>query len=110
MVFSVRAVSFFHQIRPVPRPATGRASSSNRGQAALQALRRAHPAHFVVAVPVAPPDTLARLSNEADETVCLMQPHEFSAVGQFYKDFNQTSDEEVSALLNPFKQGECEAE
>lgn len=70
-------------------------------QAALQALRRAHPARLVLAVPVAPPDTLARLSQEADETVCLMQPPWFSAVGQFYEDFNQTSDEEVVSLLVP---------
>ncbi len=68
-------------------------------QAALQALHRAHPARLVLAVPVAPPDTLARLSKEADETVCLMQPHWFSAVGQFYDDFDQTSDEEVMKLL-----------
>ncbi len=70
-------------------------------QAALQALRRAHPAHLVLAVPVAPPDTLARLSQEADEIVCLMQPPWFSAVGQFYDDFTQTTDEEVLSLLVP---------
>ena len=68
-------------------------------QAALQALRRAHPAHLVLAIPVAPPDTLARLSKDADETVCLMQPPWFSAVGQFYDDFDQTSDEEVISWL-----------
>lgn len=67
--------------------------------AALQALRRAQPAHLVLAVPVAPPDTLARLSLEADETVCLAQPSWFSAVGQFYDDFAQTTDEEVVSLL-----------
>ncbi|MDE3245855.1 MAG: phosphoribosyltransferase [Acidobacteriota bacterium] len=69
-------------------------------QAALQGLRRAQPARLVLAIPVAPPDTLARLSCEADEIVCLMQPPWFSAVGQFYDDFQQTSDEEVVALLN----------
>ena len=68
-------------------------------QAALQALRRARPACLVLAVPVAPPDTLARLAREADECVCLMQPPWFSAVGQFYADFDQTSDEEVISLL-----------
>jgi len=71
-------------------------------EAALQALRRARPARLVLAVPVAPPDTLARLSNAADETVCLMQPPWFSAVGQFYEDFNQTADEEVVSLLAAF--------
>ncbi len=68
-------------------------------EAALQALRRAHPARLVLAVPVAPPDTLARLSGLADETVCLMEPPWFSAVGQFYQDFDQTTDEEVLSLL-----------
>lgn len=73
-------------------------------QAALQALRRAQPSHLVLAVPVAPPDTLARLSEEADESVCLMQPPWFSAVGQFYQDFDQTSDEEVMSLLTAARQ------
>lgn len=68
-------------------------------QAALQALRRAGPDRLVLAVPVAPPDTLARLSGEADEIVCLLRPSWFSAVGQFYEDFDQTSDEEVISLL-----------
>ena len=68
-------------------------------QTALQALRRVHPTHLVLAIPVAPPDTLARLSQEADEIVCLMQPPWFSAVGQFYDDFTQTTDEEVVSLL-----------
>lgn len=69
-------------------------------QAALRALRRASPGHLVLAVPVAPPDTLARLAKEADETVCLAQPAFFQAVGQFYDDFRQTTDEEVLALLS----------
>ncbi|MBL0313102.1 MAG: phosphoribosyltransferase [Holophagaceae bacterium] len=68
-------------------------------EAALQALRRTHPAHLVLAVPVAPPDTLERLSKEADEVVCLKRPLWFSAVGQFYDDFAQTSDAEVVSLL-----------
>ncbi len=73
-------------------------------QAALQALRRTHPARLVLAVPVAPPDTLARLSHEADEIVCLMEPIWFSAVGQFYEDFTQTSDAEVVSLLTVSRQ------
>jgi len=72
-------------------------------QAALRALRRSNPAYLVLAVPVAPPDTLARLAPEVEETVCLMQPPWFSAVGQFYDDFDQTSDEEVMALLAPIR-------
>ncbi len=69
-------------------------------QAALQALQRALPARLVLAIPVAPPDTLARVAEEVDEAVCLMQPPWFSAVGQFYANFEQTTDEEVVALLS----------
>jgi putative phosphoribosyl transferase len=66
---------------------------------ALRALREAAPAHIVLAIPVAPPDTLAKLSMEADEVVCLEAPSDFRAVGVHYADFTQTSDEEVIELL-----------
>ena len=67
---------------------------------ALRALRNANPGRIVLAVPVAPPDTLAKLSVEADEVVCLSTPREFRAVGLHYVDFTQTSDEEVVGLLD----------
>lgn len=67
--------------------------------AALRALRKAAPAHIVLAIPVAPPETLARLSTEADEVVCLEAPSDFRAVGVHYADFTQTSDQEVIDLL-----------
>jgi putative phosphoribosyl transferase len=66
---------------------------------ALQALRRASPQRTVLAVPVAPPDTLAKLAKEADEVVCLASPADFRAVSLQYADFAQTSDEEVIELL-----------
>jgi len=66
---------------------------------ALSALRKAKPAYIVLAVPVAPPETLAKLSGEADEVVCLESPSDFRAVGVHYADFSQTSDEEVIDLL-----------
>jgi len=66
---------------------------------ALHALRARHPARLVCAVPVAPPDTLARVEKLADEVVCLEVPEYFMAVGQFYEDFPQVEDEEVIALL-----------
>lgn len=68
-------------------------------RAALRALRAADPARLVVAVPVAPPETVRELQAEADEVVCLLAPRQFGAVGAFYEDFGQTSDEEVVALL-----------
>lgn len=61
---------------------------------------RAHGARRVVlATPVAPPDTVARLRGDADDVVCLESPEPFFAIGQWYADFSQTSDAEVVALL-----------
>lgn len=68
-------------------------------RAAVMALRSKRPTHIVVAVPVAPEGAEARLGGAADAFVCLQTPHFFHAVGQFYTDFTQTSDEEVRALL-----------
>ncbi|MBY0577123.1 MAG: phosphoribosyltransferase [Gallionellaceae bacterium] len=67
--------------------------------AALHALRARHPQKLVCAVPVAPPDTLAKVSPYADEVVCLHAPEMFYAVGQFYQSFPQVSDDEVIAIL-----------
>lgn len=67
--------------------------------AALHALRAKHPQKLICAVPVAPPDTLAKVEPYADEVVCLGAPDYFSAVGQFYQSFPQVSDEEVIELL-----------
>ena len=67
--------------------------------AALHGLRQQQPARLICAVPVAPPETLARVRELADEVVCLETPARFQAVGQFYRDFPQVEDEEVIALL-----------
>jgi putative phosphoribosyl transferase len=69
-------------------------------EVALRATRRRGPAWLVLAVPVAPPDTIAKLRAEADETICLYAPEEFFAVGQFYRRFPQLEDGEVTALLD----------
>ena len=69
-------------------------------EVALRATRRRRPAWLVLAVPVAPPDTIAKLQHEADETICLDTPAEFFAVGQFYRQFPQLDDSEVTALLD----------
>ena len=68
--------------------------------AALRALHKAGPRRLVLAVPVAPPDTVAVLARECDELVCLEQPWPFHAVGAHYAVFDQTSDAEVIALLD----------
>ncbi len=67
--------------------------------AALRGVREEKPARLVAAVPVAPPDSVARLEAEADEVVVLSRPVPFFAVGQFYEDFSQVSDEEVRDIL-----------
>ena len=64
---------------------------------ALQAVRRRGPGRVVLAVPVAPPETLASLRPEVDDVVCLLSPQHFYAVGEFYRDFHQVSDAEVMA-------------
>jgi len=68
-------------------------------RAALRSLRRHGPGKLVLAVPVAPPEVVDRLRHEVDEVICLETPEEFYAVGQFYKDFRQNTDEEVVAAL-----------
>ncbi len=67
--------------------------------AALRAVRRMQSRKVVAAIPVAPAEGVRRLRKEADEVVCLYVPPVFYAVGQFYEDFTQTTDEEVTALL-----------
>lgn len=68
-------------------------------RAAVAALRMEHPARIVVAVPTAAPDTCAALRREVDDIVCAITPEPFQAVGLWYEDFGQTSDEEVHDLL-----------
>ncbi|OFW01606.1 MAG: phosphoribosyl transferase [Acidobacteria bacterium RIFCSPLOWO2_02_FULL_68_18] len=68
-------------------------------RAAVQAVRRRKPARVVVAVPVGAPQTCDELSAEADEVVCTRTPERFTAVGQWYVDFEQTTDEDVRRLL-----------
>jgi predicted phosphoribosyltransferase len=68
-------------------------------RAAVKALRQCGAAKIVVAVPVGPPDTCEELAHEADEAICLSTPSFFQAVGQYYEDFSQTSDDDVRELL-----------
>jgi predicted phosphoribosyltransferase len=68
-------------------------------QAAIKALRQQHPARIVVAVPIAAPETCDELKTEADDVVCAVTPQPFYAVGLWYDDFSQTTDEEVRDLL-----------
>jgi putative phosphoribosyl transferase len=68
-------------------------------RAAVEALRQKNPARIIVAVPVASVDAYELIGGEADEIVCASTPEPFHAVGLWYEDFSQTSDEEVKELL-----------
>jgi putative phosphoribosyl transferase len=71
-------------------------------QAALQAIRNRNPKELVLAVPVAPPDTITKLRQEVDALICLETPEFFGAIGYYYRDFRQVSDQEVVAILKRF--------
>jgi putative phosphoribosyl transferase len=77
--------------------------------AALRALRKQQPALLALAVPVGPADVIERLKAEADRMVCLATPEPFWAVGSFFIDWQQLSDQDVSELLNR-RRGEMEHE
>lgn len=71
--------------------------------AAIKALKKRNPAHIVIAVPVAARSTYKEISSLVDKIVCPLQPIDFYAVGLWYEDFQQTSDDEVIALLAELK-------
>ncbi len=68
-------------------------------RAGVEALRKLGPERIIVAVPVASPHAVRQLSKVADEVVCLSAPEDFRAVGQWYADFQSTSDDEVTGAL-----------
>ena len=68
-------------------------------RAAVAAVRRHEPSQLIVAVPVGAADTCAALRREVDDVVCALTPDPFRAVHQGYRDFTQTTDSEVLALL-----------
>jgi predicted phosphoribosyltransferase len=74
-------------------------------RAAVAAIRRLHPASIVVAVPVGAAETCELLRREADEVVCAAMPAPFRAVGLWYRDFPQATDEEVRLLLERARSG-----
>lgn len=69
-------------------------------RAGLKALRNKHPKRIVLAVPVAPRDTIDKLRREVDEVICLETPDPFHAIGLFYGDFHPVEDAEVTRLLH----------
>jgi putative phosphoribosyl transferase len=75
-------------------------ATGNTMLATIRLLREQHVDKVVVAVPLAPPSAARKMEQEADEFIVLETPEHFSALGQFYEEFHQLSDEEVIALLN----------
>lgn len=71
-------------------------------RAAIAVLKPQHPARLIVAIPVAPPQTCAEIKAEVDELVCLLSPPDFYAIGVWYDNFSQTTDEEVRSLLSNY--------
>lgn len=68
-------------------------------EAAQHAISKKNPKKIIIAVPVAPPETLKKFSGKVDEIVCLLSPDDMMAVGQFYGSFEQVEDQEVIRLL-----------
>lgn len=101
-----RRVLRYRQHRPM-RPLAGRTvivvddgiATGSTARAALQVARSQGPKRVVLAVPVAAPDSIRQLRQEADEVVVLEQPPSFNAVGSWYDDFAETTDEEVARLI-----------
>ncbi|TWV58723.1 phosphoribosyltransferase [Streptomyces misionensis] len=80
-------------------------ATGSTARVACRVARARGAARIVLAVPVAPRDFARRLGGDADELVCLETPWDFAAVGQFYDDFSQTEDEEVTACLRRHRHG-----
>lgn len=74
-------------------------------RAAIRFVKNLRPRAIIVAVPVAPPETVESLKHEVDRVVCLSTPFPFYAIGQFYEDFKQVEDEEVIRLLSELRGG-----
>ncbi len=68
-------------------------------RAAIQFVKREKPKEIVIAVPVAPPDSIERVWSEADKVICLYSPENFFAIGQFYRSFPQVEDSEAIEIL-----------
>lgn len=72
-------------------------------KAAIEAVRKLNPKKIVLAIPVCVLDTVEGFKKLADEVICLAAPYEFMAVGLWYRNFTQVSDEEVAKLLKKAK-------
>ena len=107
-----RRTELFRRVRPKV-PLMGRivivtddgVATGATAQAALWSVRLEQPKRLVVAMPVGPDDTIRRLAEDVDEMLCLSVPPLFSAVGQFYEQFNPVEDEDVLRILGNVGKG-----
>lgn len=105
-LLSMRYTMYMGNKKPVPL--TGRnviivddgIATGNTILSTIDLVRKHQPAKIIVATPVAAPDSLDIVSEQADEIVCLLAPQHFFAVGQFYEEFHQLTDDEVIQLLH----------
>jgi predicted phosphoribosyltransferase len=105
-----RRAQLFREDRP-PAPAAGRSvivtddgiATGSTMLAALRVLTGQQPRELIAAVPVGSPARLREVGKSCDEVVCLLRPEWFAAVGQFYTDFAQLTDEDVVELLRQFR-------
>lgn len=72
---------------------------------AIQILKKQKPKKLILAIPIAPPETIIKLKKIADKVICISQPKFLIAIGQFYENFIQTEDEEVKKLLKNNEKG-----
>jgi putative phosphoribosyl transferase len=73
-------------------------------KAALASVKKSGAKTVTVAIPVGPPSTIKELRKQADKVICPYMPEYFAAIGQFYGDFSQTTDEEVIQLLKEIRE------
>jgi putative phosphoribosyl transferase len=81
------------------------AATGTTMKVAIRALRRRSPREIIVALPIAPPDTIPQLTQEADHVLCLSQPPHFRALGYHYREFPQLTDEQVVRMVQDFANG-----
>lgn len=103
----LRRLSLYRNQRPLPQlkgktviVVDDGVATGSTTMVTLRALRKQQPGTLILAVPLGPPDVIGRLQGEADRVVCLAMPEQFWAVGQFFGQWSQLTDQDVVDILN----------